>query len=88
VKINMGQEAAVPGTTLKIKALEFLPDFRMEGEKITSVSNEPNNPAVRVQITEDGKEIFKSFLYSKFPQVHPLQHPKYMVTLKEPIKKG
>jgi hypothetical protein len=88
VTIDIGGEKAVPGTPLKIKVIDFLPDFRMEGSKITSVSNEPNMPAARVQVMENGKEVFNSFLFSKMPQVHPMQHEKYAVTLKEGIKKG
>jgi hypothetical protein len=88
VTINLGDEYTVPGSNLKIKVGEFLPDFKMRGNIITSSSDEPNNPAVRVTVFEDEKEIFRGWLYSKFPAIHPFQHEKYGLLLKEGIKKG
>jgi hypothetical protein len=81
--INVGGSYTVPGSSLKIEVEEFLPDFKMEGTVITSSSNEPNNPAARVKVFDGGKEIFKGWLYSKFPAIHPFQHEKYALTLKE-----
>ncbi len=88
ITVKLNSEYNIPNSNLKIKVGEFLPDFKMDGLTITSSSNEPNNPAVRVIVYENGKEIFKGWLYSKFPTIHPFQHDKYGLTLKEGIKKG
>ncbi|MBI5074244.1 MAG: DUF2155 domain-containing protein [Nitrospirae bacterium] len=85
--INVNGELKVPGSNLKLAVGEFIPDFRMDGLTITSSSNEPNNPAVGLKVLEDEKEIFKGWLYSKFPAIHPFEHPKYAVMLKNGIKK-
>jgi len=93
-KINIGGEAAVPGTPLKIQVVEFLPDFRMEGERITSASNELKQPAAYVRVFENGQQLKNPqtgdgyWLFSLMPQIHPFQHEKYGITLKEAIKKG
>lgn len=84
--INVGSEMAIPNTNLKIAVGEFLPDFRMDGATITSASTNPNNPAVRIEVFEDGKSIFKGWLYAKFPAIHPFEHQKYSITLKEGLK--
>jgi len=81
VTVNIGQDADVPGTKLNIKAVEFVPSFVMQGLNITSASNEPNNPAAKVVISEGGKEIFKGWLFQKFPTTHAFSHPDYAVTL-------
>ncbi|MDA8431499.1 MAG: DUF2155 domain-containing protein [Nitrospiraceae bacterium] len=86
--VNLNGDLKVPDSKLKIEVGEFLPDFKMEGLKITSMSNEPNNPAVRVKVFEDGKEIFKGWLYEKFPTIHPFEHQKYSLALKGGVKKG
>jgi hypothetical protein len=86
--IDLNSEFVLPGSNLKISVGEFLPDFRMEGLTITSKSNEENNPSVNVKIIEDDKEIFKGWLYSKFPSIHPFEHPDYTVKLKNGVKKG
>ena len=84
--VNVGAELKVPGTNLTIVVIDFLPDFRMEGATITSPTTNPNNPAARVEILENGKSIFKGWLYSKFPAIHPFEHEKYGVVLKEGVQ--
>ncbi|MEW5745776.1 MAG: DUF2155 domain-containing protein [Nitrospirota bacterium] len=84
--VAIGSEYAVPNTNLKIKVGEFLPDFRMDGATLTSGSAEANNPAVRVEVFEGGKSVFKGWLFAKFPTMHPFEHPKYALLLKEGIK--
>jgi hypothetical protein len=88
VTIKLNGEYAIKGSNLKIKVGDFLPDFKMDGGTISSASDKPNNPAVQVMIYEGDKEIFKGWLYSKFPAIHPFQHEKYGLTLKEALKKG
>ena len=93
--INLNSDMKVPNSSLKISVGEFLPDFKMDGLTLTSVSNEPNNPAAAVSVSEDGKQIFPveqgkkwGWLYTKFPTVHPFDHPKYSISLKNGVKKG
>jgi hypothetical protein len=88
VDVKFGEEYTIPGSEVKVKVNEFLPDFVMDGLTITSKSEELNNPAVNIAVTEGGNEIFKGWLYSKFPAIHPFQHDKYGITLKEAIQKG
>ncbi|MBF0566942.1 MAG: DUF2155 domain-containing protein [Nitrospirae bacterium] len=87
VTVKLGQVYKVPGSGLAVEVGDFLPDFKMNGIAITSVSNETNNPAVQVGITENGKEIFKGWLYSKYPSIHPFQHDRFSIVLLEGIKK-
>jgi len=92
--VNLNSDFKIPNSNLKVSVGEFLPDFRMNGLEITSVSNDPNNPAVGVKVFEDGKQIFPApgkkwgWLYSKFPTMHPFEHAKYAIKLKDGIKKG
>ncbi len=86
--INLNSDFKIPNSDLKIAVGDFLPEFRMDADTITSASNTPNNPAVRIKVFEGSKEIFKGWLYSKFPTIHPFEHPKYALFLKEGIKKG
>ena len=59
----------------------------MMGSIITSGSNEPVNPAVRVEIFEKGQSILKGWLFSKMPDIHPFESDKYGLVLKEGVKK-
>jgi len=85
--VTLGSDLKIPGSNLKVSVSDFIPDFKMDGLNISSLSNEPNNPAVRIKVTEADKEIFKGWLYSKFPTIHPFEHPKYGIVLKSGVKK-
>jgi len=87
-KVNLNSDLKIPNSNLKVAVGDFLPSFKMDGSTITSASNDPGNPAVRVKVYEGDKEVFKGWLYSKFPAIHPFEHPKYGLGLKEGIKKG
>ncbi len=86
VTLNLNSEYKIPNSNLTLKIGDFLPDFRMDGLTITSASNEPRNPAVHIRVYEGDKEIFKGWLYEKFPTIHPFQHDRYKLTLLEGIK--
>jgi hypothetical protein len=79
--VGIGANLAIPNTAVNIKVEAFLPHFTMEGTTLTSLSNEPKNPAAQVQISEHGKEIFNGWLFSLYPTTHALQHPVFGFTL-------
>jgi hypothetical protein len=88
---KVGEDFKIPDSDLTVKIGPFLPDFKISGQVITSASNEPNNPAVRVKIYEKGKQIFPSsgkwgWLYVNF-DVHSFQHERYSLKLKSGIEK-
>ncbi len=93
--VNLNSDFKIPNSNLRVHVGEFLPDFKMQGGTLTSISNIPNNPAVEVRVYDGNKQIFPSpgkqwgWLFAKMPNVHPLRHPKYNINLKEGIaKKG
>jgi len=86
VTVKLNSSFAIKDSKLKVQVGQFLPDFKMDGATITSRSDEPNNPAVRVTVYDGDNEIFKGWLYSKFPAIHPFQHERYGLLLKEGIK--
>jgi hypothetical protein len=82
--LKIGETAPLGKTGLTVWVEAFLPTFSMQGESFTSTSNELNNPAARVKITDkDGKQLFYSWLFALYPTTHPLDHPKYLVILKD-----
>lgn len=92
VTVKLGDEIKIPDSKLTAKVGVFLPDFKMGAQIITSASNSPNNPAVGVLILENGSQIFPEsgewgWLYSKHPDIHPFQHERYVLILKEGVPK-
>ncbi|MBI5409149.1 MAG: DUF2155 domain-containing protein, partial [Nitrospirae bacterium] len=89
---NIGGEVKIPDSNLIVKVGPFLPDFKMNGAVITSASNDLNNPSVGVAIFENSAQVFPSsgkwgWLYARYPEIHPFQHDRFGLKLKEGIKK-
>jgi hypothetical protein len=51
---NLGHNVAIEGTPFTLKIDDYWPDFRIENGKPTSLSDQPNNPAVLVTIRGKG----------------------------------
>jgi hypothetical protein len=85
ITVGVNGQFTIPGTKIVLNVGDYLPDFKMEGPVITSSSNESLNPAVHIVVTEDGVEIFKGWLFAKWPAIHPFQHETYGLTLKDGV---
>jgi hypothetical protein len=83
--VDLGKTITIPESGLVVQVVDFLPDLKIENSTFTSVSNEMNNPAVRIVVKEGDKEIFKGWLFSLFPTIHPFQHQRYGITLKDAV---
>jgi len=86
--VKLGGESVVPGSKLKVRVNDFLPALQVKDNEITSASNEPSNPAALVTIWEDGKQVFHGWLFGKFPDLQPFEHPAHRVTLLEGVPKS
>ena len=83
--VKLGAQLAIPGSKLRVRVGDFLPALQVSGGEVTSASNEPTNPAVLATVSEGGKETFRGWLFSKFPEMQPFEHPTYRITLVEGI---
>jgi hypothetical protein len=83
--VNIGSELSLPNSGLVVKVYDFLPDLKIEGSTFTSASAELLNPSVHVQVLEEGKEVFNGWLFQLFPTVHPFQHDRFGIVLREAI---
>jgi len=81
----LGGKLPIPQSDIVVQVTDFLPDFKIQGTVFTSATNQPQNPAAKVLITEKGQEVFKGWLFQKFPTMHPFQHQRYSITLKEGV---
>ena len=86
--VPLGGRLDIPGSQLRLHVGDFVPALQVSGNEITSASNAPTNPAVLVTVTEGGKESFRGWLFSQFPEMQPFEHPKYRITLVEGISKS
>ncbi len=79
--VPFGTAKPLGDTGLVLTAENFIPDFVMAADGITSRSAEPKNPAAHVVISEEGKPDFKGWLFAAMPDIHPFAHEKYRVLL-------
>ena len=85
--VPLNSEFQVPDSDLVLKTGAFLPHFAMTADQITSNSNNLENPACNIEVLVKGTQVFKGWLFGKFPDVHPFQHDRYGVKLVEGIRK-
>jgi hypothetical protein len=81
--VKLGGQLDIPGSALHVRVGEFLPALQVTGNEVTSASNNPTNPAVMITVSEGGRETFKGWLFAKFPEMQPFEHPRYRITLVE-----
>jgi hypothetical protein len=84
-EIVIGEEGPLGDTGLTLRAITFVPDFVMGEAGITSRSADPQNPAARVVIVEDGKDDYEGWLFGAMPEIHAYPHESYGVVLVEGI---
>ncbi len=80
--VGLNDKLIIPNSNIVVEVGEFLPDFKIDESSFTSASNELGNPAVYVNILENGKSIFDGWLFSMFPTIHPFHHDQFKVILK------
>ncbi len=83
--LALGETRDIPGSPLRVQAREFLPALQVSNAEITSAGNATTNPAALVSVQEGGREIFKGWLFAKFPEMQPFEHPAYRITLLEGV---
>jgi hypothetical protein len=83
--IDLGTTAELGDSGLSIAVSTFIPSFVMDQGGITSRGSEPDNPAVRAVITEEGSEPFEGWLFAGMPDIHPFPHERYAVFLVEGV---
>ncbi|MBI5561391.1 MAG: cytochrome c biogenesis protein ResB [Deltaproteobacteria bacterium] len=73
VPVKWGTEEKLPGTRYSVKVTGYLSDFAYD-EKTNSVGSltpEPNNPAVRIEIYNAGRLISAPWIFLKYPGIFP-----------------
>jgi cytochrome c biogenesis protein len=85
-KIRLGEKVSWEEESLEFTALQFLPDFIIDGNQPGTRSLNPNNPAVFIQVYRGGDTISSGWIFAKFPdfsQMHSENEPEYKFELKD-----
>lgn len=79
--VAVGKEATIKNTGFAVKVDAFLPHYMRFDTYISSKSNEPVNPAVLVELLENGKSIAKGWVFANFAQYNSYKHERYEIVL-------
>ncbi len=70
VTLQPGEQVSLGDTGVKIELASFVPDFVLRGNELDTRSNDPNNPAVQLHVSEPGGRRFAVWFFPKFPQMN------------------
>ena len=79
--INLGEETQISGNNLTLQAEIFLPSYKSDFETITSAGNELNNPAVKVRLFENQKDVAVGWLFQNLPEFNSFASDKVKLRL-------
>jgi hypothetical protein len=87
IEVPLGKPVQIPGSDLSVRADAFLPAFSMTADAITSTGVEEENPAARIAVLQKGQEIFTGWIFTRFPDVHPFEHPRFSLRLEGGVRR-
>ncbi len=65
----------------------YIPDYAIAEKRIETRSNEPNNPAVLVNLTREGKVLNRGWVFMHLPEFNSFVHKRFHLVLAGPGKK-
>ena len=71
----------LPGSGLSLQVDNLLGDFGMANGVIAAKTETLANPAAQVRVFEQGKEVWKGWLFTRFPDTRTFAQGKYTLKL-------
>ncbi|MGO8789857.1 MAG: cytochrome c biogenesis protein ResB [Terriglobia bacterium] len=66
-----GLPASLGDQGVTVGLVDFIPDYVLSGNSITSGSDLPRNPAIHLQVARPGGEVTNAWILAKSPELHP-----------------
>ncbi len=71
ISLQPGKPAHLDDSGATVDLTEFVPDFVLDGNQISSRSDEPRNPAIQLSVTLPGRKQTEVWIFPKAPQMAP-----------------
>ena len=81
IRAVLGEETRLADSGLILRAEIFLPSYISDFKTITSASNDLNNPAVKVRLLENQKDMVVGWLFQNLPEFNSFKSDKLEVRL-------
>jgi cytochrome c biogenesis protein len=69
--LRPGEPTRLDDQGTQVELADFIPDFVLEGNQITSRSDEPRNPAIQLEVTLPGGKRARVWIFPKAPDMTP-----------------
>lgn len=79
--VELGSTFQLGDSGITVHAAEFFPNFVLDQSSYTSMDNSLGNPAIHLVITENGKELYNSWTFAKYPGLYAFEHERYGLQL-------
>jgi cytochrome c biogenesis protein len=68
--LRPGEVATLGDSGVQVELADFVPDFVLHGNQLSTRSDQPNNPAIRLQLTQAGGKRSSVWFFPKAPQMN------------------
>ena len=81
LRIAVGAEAGIDKSGLTVRVVAYVPAFQSDAGAVTSASNNPDNPAVLIQLADKGQVLSEGWVFQKLPDFNTYASDKLQVQL-------
>lgn len=83
INAEIGKKTALKAGGFSVKVEAFVPDYTIYDDYIGSKSNQPNNPAIMVELFDKDKSVAKGWIFNKpeFSSFNSFKHDRFSVAL-------
>ena len=83
--IALGSSFALEDEGIKVTVGPFLPNFVMSQKAYTSSGNELTNPAVQLEVEQNGNTLYTGWAFAKYPTMYAFEHEDFSLQLMDYI---
>ena len=81
LRIAVGGETGIDKSGLTVRVVAYVPAFQSDAGAVTSASNNPDNPAVLIQLADKGQVLSEGWVFQKLPDFNTYSSDKLQVQL-------
>ncbi len=81
LQIAIGGEAVIDKSGLTVRVVAYVPAFQSDAGAVTSASNNPDNPAVLIQLVDKTQVLGEGWVFQKLPDFNTYSHDRLQVQL-------
>ncbi len=74
---GLNQSFSIGNSEYSFKVLHYLPHFMMDGKRVYSASDRPDNPAVQIEFLKGDSLLSRAWSFQKFPDMHKNEDAPY-----------